>query len=179
MSIDMWGVGCIYFEMIAGRPLFPGQEPNDQLERIFKILGLTMSSVKPCLICYIQVHQIIEIGQLSWTILHRNQKVFLKWNQNWKIILVKIGQWRHLDWTFMVEIYFHLCYDITIALEYLLAVQWNITYSRYIRQTWNWTVFIGHFWSIIGHFRPCSKIFLGSWKISSPAEWSRKYIFTT
>lgn len=39
MSIDMWGVGCIYFEMIAGRPLFPGQEPNDQLERIFKILG--------------------------------------------------------------------------------------------------------------------------------------------
>ena len=40
MSIDMWGVGCIYFEMIAGRPLFPGQEPNDQLERIFKILGL-------------------------------------------------------------------------------------------------------------------------------------------
>jgi serine/threonine protein kinase len=35
----MWGVGCIYFEMIAGRPLFPGQEPNDQLERIFKVLG--------------------------------------------------------------------------------------------------------------------------------------------
>ena len=126
-----------------------------------------------------QVHQIIEIGQLLWTILHRNQKVFLKWNQNWKIILVKIGQWRRLDWTFMAEIYFHLCYDITIALEYLLDVQWNITYSRYFRQTWNWTVFIGHFWSIIGHFRPSSKIFLGSWKISSPAEWSRKYIFTT
>ena len=52
MSIDMWGVGCIYFEMIAGRPLFPGQEPNDQLERIFKILGLIISSVKPCLIYY-------------------------------------------------------------------------------------------------------------------------------
>ena len=40
MSIDMWGVGCIYFEMVAGRPLFPGQEPNDQLERIFKVLGI-------------------------------------------------------------------------------------------------------------------------------------------
>ena len=39
MSIDMWGVGCIYFEMVAGRPLFPGQEPNDQLDRIFKVLG--------------------------------------------------------------------------------------------------------------------------------------------
>ena len=46
MSIDMWGVGCIYFEMIAGRPLFPGQEPNDQLERIFKILGLSSPSYK-------------------------------------------------------------------------------------------------------------------------------------
>jgi len=45
MSIDMWGVGCIYFEMIAGRPLFPGQEPNDQLERIFKILGLILLNV--------------------------------------------------------------------------------------------------------------------------------------
>ena len=45
MSIDMWGVGCIYFEMIAGRPLFPGQEPNDQLERIFKILGLILLDV--------------------------------------------------------------------------------------------------------------------------------------
>ena len=39
MSIDMWGVGCIFFEMVAGRPLFPGQEPNDQLERIFRVLG--------------------------------------------------------------------------------------------------------------------------------------------
>ena len=46
MSIDMWGVGCIYFEMIAGRPLFPGQEPNDQLERIFKILGLIKGLIK-------------------------------------------------------------------------------------------------------------------------------------
>lgn len=39
MAIDMWGVGCIYAEMVTGRPLFPGQEPNDQLERIFKVLG--------------------------------------------------------------------------------------------------------------------------------------------
>ena len=82
---------------------------------------------------YIQVHQIIEIGQLLWTILHQNRKAFLKWNQNWKIILVKIGQSRHPDWTFMVEIYYHLYYDIIIAREYPLAVPWNITYSRYVR----------------------------------------------
>ena len=35
----MWGVGCIYYEMVVSKPLFPGQEPSDQLERIFRILG--------------------------------------------------------------------------------------------------------------------------------------------
>lgn len=38
-SIDMWGVGCIFYEMVISKPLFPGQEPADQLERIFKVLG--------------------------------------------------------------------------------------------------------------------------------------------
>lgn len=36
-SIDMWGVGCILFEMAAGRPLFPGSDVRDQLENIFKV----------------------------------------------------------------------------------------------------------------------------------------------
>ena len=89
--------------------------------------SLETSSIKN-----VQVHQIIETGQLFWMILHLNRKVFLKWNQSWKIILVKIGQWRHLDLTFMVAIYFLLYYDITIALEYLLGVQWNIMYLRYV-----------------------------------------------
>ena len=35
----MWGVGCIYYEMVVSKPLFPGQEPADQLERIFRVLG--------------------------------------------------------------------------------------------------------------------------------------------
>ncbi|CAD5115689.1 DgyrCDS4640 [Dimorphilus gyrociliatus] len=37
--IDMWGVGCIFFEMVCGRPLFPGSSPEDQLTMIFKLLG--------------------------------------------------------------------------------------------------------------------------------------------
>jgi len=38
-SIDMWGVGCIYYEMVTGRPLFPGQTVQDQLQSIFKKRG--------------------------------------------------------------------------------------------------------------------------------------------
>merc|ERR1711981_1327387 len=37
--IDMWGVGCIFFEMASGRPLFPGSTVEDELHLIFKILG--------------------------------------------------------------------------------------------------------------------------------------------
>jgi len=39
-SIDMWSAGCIFAEMAnGGRPLFPGNDIDDQLRRIFKILG--------------------------------------------------------------------------------------------------------------------------------------------
>ncbi|TRY91711.1 hypothetical protein DNTS_003341 [Danionella cerebrum] len=38
-SIDLWGVGCIFYEMITGRPLFPGSTPEDQLHLIFRILA--------------------------------------------------------------------------------------------------------------------------------------------
>ncbi|RNA28554.1 cyclin-dependent kinase 16-like isoform X1 [Brachionus plicatilis] len=37
--IDMWGVGCIFYEMVCGKPLFPGTKVEDELYLIFKILG--------------------------------------------------------------------------------------------------------------------------------------------
>lgn len=39
-TIDMWSAGCIFAELAnAGRPLFPGSDVDDQLKRIFKLLG--------------------------------------------------------------------------------------------------------------------------------------------
>nr|CAD7392174.1 unnamed protein product [Timema cristinae] len=39
-SLDMWGVGCIFVEMVTGVPTFPGvRDTYDQLDKIFKILG--------------------------------------------------------------------------------------------------------------------------------------------
>ncbi|XP_043933539.1 cyclin-dependent kinase 17-like isoform X2 [Protopterus annectens] len=45
--IDMWGVGCIFFEMATGRPLFPGSTVEDQLHLIFKILGTPTEETWP------------------------------------------------------------------------------------------------------------------------------------
>ncbi|KAL3275734.1 hypothetical protein HHI36_020480 [Cryptolaemus montrouzieri] len=39
-SLDMWGVGCIFVEMITGVAIFPGvRDTYDQLHKIFKVLG--------------------------------------------------------------------------------------------------------------------------------------------
>lgn len=37
-SLDLWGVGCIFVEMITGAPAFPGvRDVNDQLDKVFKV----------------------------------------------------------------------------------------------------------------------------------------------
>ena len=36
---DMWGIGCIFAEMLTGKPIFPGQGEPDQINRIFRALG--------------------------------------------------------------------------------------------------------------------------------------------
>lgn len=38
-SIDIWSAGCIMAEMFSGRPLFPGTTNEDQILRIFRIMG--------------------------------------------------------------------------------------------------------------------------------------------
>lgn len=38
-SIDIWSAGCIMAEMYSGRPLFPGTGNEDQLQKIFRLMG--------------------------------------------------------------------------------------------------------------------------------------------
>ena len=47
-SIDAWSAGCIFAELAnAGRPLFPGSDVDDQLKRIFKLLGTPTEETWP------------------------------------------------------------------------------------------------------------------------------------
>lgn len=44
-AIDIWGIGCIFAEVLLGRPLFPGRNAVHQLELITDLLGTPSAEV--------------------------------------------------------------------------------------------------------------------------------------
>jgi cyclin-dependent kinase len=46
-SVDIWSIGCIFVELLNGRPLFPGNSENDQLTKIFRALGTPNEETMP------------------------------------------------------------------------------------------------------------------------------------
>ncbi|GIY55322.1 hypothetical protein CDAR_65731 [Caerostris darwini] len=51
-SIDLWGVGCIFFEMVTNQPLFPGATVNLQLDLIFGQMGIPTEETWPGITSY-------------------------------------------------------------------------------------------------------------------------------
>ena len=43
-TVDIWSIGCIFAEMVIGKPLFMGKSESDQLKKIFKIRGTPSDS---------------------------------------------------------------------------------------------------------------------------------------
>ena len=37
--MDMWGVGCVFFEVLSLFALFPGNNEVDQVKKIHNVLG--------------------------------------------------------------------------------------------------------------------------------------------
>jgi renal tumor antigen len=38
-QMDLWGVGCVFFEIVSLFPLFPGTNELDQIQKIHNIIG--------------------------------------------------------------------------------------------------------------------------------------------
>uniref|UniRef100_A0ACD5V1M9 Uncharacterized protein n=1 Tax=Avena sativa TaxID=4498 RepID=A0ACD5V1M9_AVESA len=46
-EVDMWSLGCVMAELLAGAPLFDGDDAGDQLREIFNVLGVPGHSTWP------------------------------------------------------------------------------------------------------------------------------------
>ena len=38
-KMDLWAVGCVFYEVLSLHPLFPGKDEVDQVHKVHKILG--------------------------------------------------------------------------------------------------------------------------------------------
>ena len=45
-KMDLWGVGCVFFEILALFPLFPGKNELDQINKIHNILGTPNENIQ-------------------------------------------------------------------------------------------------------------------------------------
>lgn len=62
-SVDMWSVGCIFAELLTLRPLFPGKSEIDQLDKIFRVLGMPSERIWPGLSQLPHANKVAPINQ--------------------------------------------------------------------------------------------------------------------
>ncbi|KAI8579488.1 hypothetical protein K450DRAFT_242350 [Umbelopsis ramanniana AG] len=46
-AVDMWSIGCIFAELVRKEPLLPGRSEIEQLDKIFKLLGMPNDKIWP------------------------------------------------------------------------------------------------------------------------------------
>ncbi|KAL6518702.1 Cyclin-dependent kinase C-2 [Orobanche hederae] len=46
-AVDMWSVGCIFAELLNGKPIFPAKDEAEQLNKIFDICGTPNEDIWP------------------------------------------------------------------------------------------------------------------------------------
>ena len=84
-AVDVWAIGCVFCEMIAGEPLFPGDSDIDQIYLIIKCLGMLLTIANPL----IHLAHII-IGNLT----PRHREIF---RRNDMFVGMRLPEARELD----------------------------------------------------------------------------------
>ena len=51
MALSCRGVGCIFYEMVSGRPMFPGSTAENELILIFKVAFLVLRLLFRYFVC--------------------------------------------------------------------------------------------------------------------------------
>eukprot|EP00095_Tigriopus_kingsejongensis_P002975 maker-scaffold267_size230776-snap-gene-1.30 protein:Tk02975 transcript:maker-scaffold267_size230776-snap-gene-1.30-mRNA-1 annotation:"cdk10 11" len=69
--IDVWSIGCILGELLHMEPLFPGKSDQDQLNRIFKLLGTPSEKIWPG---YNQLPAVQKVKFVDYPISHMRHK---------------------------------------------------------------------------------------------------------
>jgi len=59
-AVDIWSIGCIFGEMILGRPLFPGKTEATQLQKVFQFLGTPTQKDWPSINSYTNSQKILK-----------------------------------------------------------------------------------------------------------------------
>jgi len=52
-AIDMWSIGCIFAEILTGKPLFPGKNVVHQLDLMTDLLGTPSADTTSQVIYYL------------------------------------------------------------------------------------------------------------------------------
>ena len=74
-QIDVWSMGCVIGELVLGRPLFPGDNPSDQLVEIIKILGTPTKEDIFSMNPQFQEHKFPSIKPTPWEKIFKNRKI--------------------------------------------------------------------------------------------------------
>jgi cyclin-dependent kinase 12/13 len=46
-EVDLWSVGCIFAELVTGKPILPGKNESEQLDLIFRLCGAPSEEIWP------------------------------------------------------------------------------------------------------------------------------------